>query len=281
MDLEAFTERSRQTWDEMAAGWEVRHEFLERNMGLVNDWIIERADPRPGQIVVDVAAGPGDLGHRIALLVGLDGRVISTDFAPEMVAVAERVGASRGLENVEYRQLDAERMDLGDGEVDAVVCRSGYMLMADPGRAFAEANRVLRPDDSLVFAVFTSPDRNPWAAVPAATLIARGHLQPPEPGSPGVFALGNPDRIRDLVTGAGFNTVRIEAIDFVFHYQDADDAWNAVLGLNGPMAVIIGALSPHEREATRMAVVDRYAQHRQPDGSYPVPAQAWGVLASR
>jgi hypothetical protein len=131
----------------------------------------------------------------------------------------------------------------------------------------------------LAFAVFTSPSSNPWAAIPAAALVGRGHLSPPEPGAPGVFALGDPDRIREVATSAGFGEPEIEPIDFVFHYGDATDAWNAVLDLNGPMAVVIGQLSADEREATRAAVVDGYARYREPDGSYPVPAQAWCVLA--
>src|SRR5205809_70142 len=77
----------------------------------VNDWLAERADPQPGQTVLEIAAGTGDLGLRLAERVGATGRVISTDFAPQMVDVARRNGSARGLGNVEYRVLDAERMD--------------------------------------------------------------------------------------------------------------------------------------------------------------------------
>ena len=99
--------------------------------------------------------------------------MISTDFAPEMVDVARRYGEARGLENVEYRVLDAERMDLDDDSVDGVVCRWGYMLMADPAAALKETRRVLRGGGPLAFAVWRTPDRNPWAAVPGMTLVQR------------------------------------------------------------------------------------------------------------
>lgn len=277
MDVEEFREQSRQTWGTMAAGWEARDGFLEHNMGLVNDWIIDQTQPRPGQVVLDVGAGPGDLGHRIAGLVAPDGRVLSTDFAQEMVTVAQRLGADRGLSNVEYRQLDAEHMDLPDNSVEAVVCRSGYMLMGDPAAAFRETRRVLRPGGVLAFSVFTTPDRNPWGSVPGATLVQRGHLPPPQPRGPGPFALADPDHIRDLLTNAGFTEPDITSIDFTFHYTDADDAWNAIIDLNGPLAVIIDALPTDERAATRAAVLDAYAKYEQGDGSYPVPAQTWGV----
>ncbi|MDX2379808.1 MAG: methyltransferase domain-containing protein [Acidimicrobiia bacterium] len=279
MDLDAFREQSLRTWDSMAAGWEARHAFLERNAGCLSDWIIEQISPVPGQVVLDVGAGPGDLGHRIAALLGPHGRVISTDFSSEMVEVAQRLGASRGLGNVEYRQLDSEAMDLDDNSVDAVVGRAVYMLLGDPAVALCEARRVVRPGGSLAFTVFTTPDQNPWAAVPAAVLMQRGHLAPPQPGAPGVFALGDPEKIRSLVTGAGFAEPLTEQVDFVFHYADEHDAWSAIVDLNGPLAVIIEGLSDDERDATRRAVLDGFGRFRDSDGSYPVPAQALAIHA--
>ena len=160
--------------------------------GRVNEWIVERADPQPGQTFLEIAAGPGDLGFRVAGRVGDAGRVMSTDFAPEMVNVARRLGEAQGLANIEYKVLDAERMDLR--RADGVVCRWGYMLMADPAAALRETKRVLRDGGPLAFAVWASPERNPWAAVPGMTLVQRGHMPQPEPGAPGIFAMGDPDR---------------------------------------------------------------------------------------
>ena len=144
IDLDQYREQSRATWGRMASGWEDRREWLMEITGPVNDWLIDKADPQPGHTILDVAAGTGDLGFRAAERVGQDGRVISTDFASEMVDVARRNGEARGVSNVEYRVLDAERMDLDDDSVDGVVCRWGYMLMADPAKALGETRRVSR-----------------------------------------------------------------------------------------------------------------------------------------
>jgi SAM-dependent methyltransferase len=279
MDVDKYRQQSLKTWESVASGWERRHLFLEQNMGLLNDWIIDKTSPQSPQVVVDVGAGPGDLGHRIASLVGPQGRVISTDFASEMVEVARQLGAARHLNNVEYRQLDAEAMDLDDDAVDAVVGRSVYMLLADPAAALREARRVVHPGGSVAFTVFSTPESNPWAAVPGGALVQRGHLDPPPPGAPGVFALGDPELVRNLVTAAGFSNVTIEPIDFAFHYEHEHDAWQAVVDLNGPLAVIIDRLSNDERESTRRAVLDGLEPFRASDGSYPVPAQALAVHA--
>lgn len=278
-DLDAYREQSLRTWGEMAPGWEERNEWMTEFTALVNEWIVAKADPQPGQTILDVAAGPGDLGFRVAERVGPEGKVLSTDFAPEMVEVARRVGASRGVDNVEYRVLDAERMDLGDDSVDAVVCRWGYMLMADPAAALRESRRVLRDGGPLALAVWAAPDRNPWASLPAMTLVQRGHVPPPEPGAPGIFAMADPGRIRSLVTGAGFGEPEIEEIAFEFRYKDFDEVWAVLVKLAGPLARVINSLPDDERQATRKAIEEALEPFRAEDGSYPTPALCLGAVA--
>lgn len=279
MDLDTYRQQSRETWGQMAAGWEARREWLMEVTAPVNDWLARMADPQPGHTLLELAAGTGDLGLRLAQRVGESGRVISTDFAPQMVEVAKRNGAARGLANVEYRVLDAERMDLDDDSVDGVVCRFGYMLMADPAAALKETRRVLRGGGPLCFAVWRTPDLNPWAAVPAITLVQRGHIPPPEPGAPGIFALGDPDRTRGLVRAAGFGEPELQEIAFAFRYADYDDFWDAILRLAGPLARAIEALPDDERQATREAIEQNIAPFRSEDGTYTAPASTWGVLA--
>jgi ubiquinone/menaquinone biosynthesis C-methylase UbiE len=279
IDLDSYREQSLATWEEMAPGWEARNEWMIDVASGVNDWILERADLQPGQTVIDIAAGPGDLGFQAAARVGGEGRVISADFSPEMVEVARRLGESRGLDNVEYRVLDAERMDLEDDCVDAAVCRWGYMLMGDPAAALAETKRILRAGGPLAFAVWASPERNPWAAVPAMTIVQRGHVPPPDPSAPGIFAMADPDRTRTLVTGAGFAEPEVEEILFDFRYADFDDFWDVLVRLAGPLARALKALPEDERQATREAIEENVAPHRNEDGSYSMPAMCWGVLA--
>jgi ubiquinone/menaquinone biosynthesis C-methylase UbiE len=279
MEMDTYREESLQTWGEMAPGWEDRREWLMGITGRVNEWLADQVDPRPGQTVLDIAAGTGDLGFLIAERLGGDGRVISTDFAPEMLDVARRNGESRGVSNVDFRVLDAERMDLDDDSVDSAVCRWGYMLMADPGAALKETRRVLRDGGPLAFAVWRTPDHNPWAAIPGMTLVQRGHIPPPEPGAPGIFGLGDSDRVRQLVTGAGFDEPELEEIAFEFRYADADDAWDALISLAGPLARVVKALPDDERQATKQAMLDAEEQFRNEDGSYTIPAATWGVVA--
>ena len=278
-DLDSYREQSLETWGKMAPGWEDRNEWMTAVTGAVNDWIVEKAEPQQGQTFLDIAAGPGDLGFRVAERVGDGGRVISTDFSPQMVDVARRIGDGRGATNVEYRVLDAERMDLDDNCVDGAVCRWGYMLMADPATALRETKRVLREGGPLAFAVWAPPDRNPWAALPAMTLVERGHMPPPEPGAPGIFAMADPEMTRGMVTGAGFGEPEVAEIPFEFRYADEEDLWDALVRLAGPLAHAVNSLDDAERQATREAIMEKLARFRGDNGSYTAPALCWGVLA--
>jgi SAM-dependent methyltransferase len=279
IDRDAYREQSLETWGKMATGWEDRREWLMGITRPANEWLAEKVNPQPGQTILEVAAGTGDLGFTVAERVGEDGRVISSDFAPEMVDVARRQSEARKLTNVEHRVLDAESMDLDDDSVDGVVCRWGYMLMADPGAALKETRRVLRGGGPLAFAVWMTPDRNPWSAVPGMTMVQRGHMPPPEPGAPGIFGMGAPGRIRELVAEGGFGEPELEEIAFEFRYADSDDLWDALVRLAGPFARAALALPDDERQATRAAIMENMAPYRNEDGSYTAPAATWGVLA--
>jgi ubiquinone/menaquinone biosynthesis C-methylase UbiE len=278
MDRDTYRKQSQLTWGEMASGWEDRREWLMNMTQPVSDWLLDKLDPQAGQTVLEIAAGTGDLGFRVADRVG-QGRVISTDFAPEMVDVAQRQGEARGLTNVEYRVLDAERMNLADDTVDGVICRFAYMLMADPAAALLETRRVLRRGGRLAFAVWTTPENNPWATVPAMILIQQGHMPAPEPAEPGIFALAEPRRIRELVTGAGFGDPELEEVSLDFPYRDFDDYWDFLVRLAGALAQVINPLPDDERAATRAAMRQNAEPYRNNDGSYTFPASSWCVLA--
>ena len=136
--------------------------------------------------------------------------MISTDFSPEMVEVARRRGAEVGVRTVDYRVIDAERIELESDSVDGVLCRFGYMLMTEPATALAETRRVLRPGGRLALAVWGAPERNPWITVLAGILVERGYVPAPDPEAPSPFSLAAEEDIRKLLKAAGFATVRTE-----------------------------------------------------------------------
>jgi SAM-dependent methyltransferase len=212
-------------------------------------------------------------------MVGPEGRVISTDFAPEMVTFSQQLGDAQGLQNVDYQVLDAQEMDLETDSVDIILCRSALMVMPDPAAALRESRRVIKPGGSLAFSVFTNPVNNPWVTLQMRSFADRGLVTPPPPDAPGMFSLGDPHKIQALATEAGFTEVDIEAVPFTFHWPDADAIWGTVVDINARLGPIVKALPAEEAQSIRTAVIDDYSAYRADDGSYAVPAEAQAVLA--
>ncbi len=262
-----------------AAGWEANADRTDARLRPVTDWLIERSGVHAGDIVLDLAAGPGGVGHLAAELVGPEGRVLSTDLAPAMVDAARRIGAQRGLSNVEYRVMDAQAMDLEDDAVDVVVCRSGFMLMPNPVDALREARRVLRPGGNLAFSAFSAPERNPFVGVPQSVFIELGHVPAPPPGAPGVFAMSNPLRIREVLVEAGLQVRAIEAIDLESPYPNGEFIVDRILEMNAQVGPVYHSLDNDEQAAARQALIDRFDAFRQMDGTYVLPGQVWGAHA--
>ena len=278
--LDETRERSRKVWNSMAQGWETSRQDLWEFSRPVSEWLIERLDPRPGQTILDLAAGLGETGFLAAPRVGETGRVLVTDFAPRMVAAARRRAAEFGVTNAEFRELDAERMTLESECIDGVVCRWGYMLMADPGAAFGETWRVMRPGGRLAFSVFGAPDRNPWASLVGRILVAQGHMPPPAPRAPGIFALCDAERIEDLIDRAGFAAPDVTAMPLTFRFPGPDAYWSFLTEMAGAISPILLGL-PREAQAKVRALIDELAQPFRAGAGYAFPVLCLNVATRK
>src|SRR6266542_485203 len=157
-----YREVSYEIWEKMAPGWLRERDYMWDVSRAVGEWLVAKLEPKPGQTILELACGVGDTGFAAAGALGDDGRLIATDFSPRMLEAARTRAEELGLGNVEFRVMDAEKMDLGDDSVDGVLCRWGYMLMSDPAAAFAETRRVLRDGGRLCRSVWGPPERNLW-----------------------------------------------------------------------------------------------------------------------
>ena len=129
----------------------------------VSMWMVDAIQPAArGTRVLELAAGPGDTGFLAAELVQPGGTLITSDLAPEMLMVAQRRAEQLGLDNVRFKQIDAESsIDIEAASIDGVLCRWGYMLMADSETALRETRRVLKPGGRLALAAWTGPGGEP------------------------------------------------------------------------------------------------------------------------
>jgi SAM-dependent methyltransferase len=279
MEPEVYRRTSYEAWEAMAPGWERWRAQLEEALAPVRKWLITALAPRPGDTVLELSAGPGDTGFAAAAIVGERGRLISTDFSPDMVEVARRRGAELGLENVDHRVVDAERIELDADSVDGVLCQSGYMLMADPAAALSETRRVLRPGGRLALSVWSAPERNPWAAIAGRFLVERGHMPPREPGAPGIFSMASEKRTRALLEGAGLTAVRMEEVSVRWPFGSLDEYESWVTDVAGAFAMVVRGLAEDERKALRSQLAEAFAPFVE-NGGYELPGVALCAAAS-
>ncbi|HEX6457890.1 MAG TPA: methyltransferase domain-containing protein [Thermoleophilaceae bacterium] len=254
MDIAEYRQQSQETWERMASGWDRWNQMLAEASRPVTDHMVAALDPKPGETILELASGAGVGGFVAASLMEGEGRLIMSDFASNMVKACERRGAELGFNNVEYRVMDAESMDLDDDSVDGVLCRWAYMLMGDPAAALRETRRVLRDGGRLSFSVWAAPEDNPWASVPGRVLVQRGHMQPPESGAPGIFAMANPARIEELVKGAGFESLELREVPMSWHFESFDEFWTYTNEIAGALAAVIAELDESEQRAVRSEI---------------------------
>lgn len=268
---------SAEQWEEAAPGW-VRHQAEIRAFGApVAHWMVQAIQPQPGQRVLELAAGLGEPGMLAAELVAPVGGVIISDQAEGMLEGARARALELGLTNIEFQVFGAEWIDLPVASVDAVLCRWGYMLMDDPLAALRETRRVLRPGGRVALAVWDTLAKNPWAQLPGLELRERGlgvAGSPPEaPGDhePGPFALGDADRVRELLENAGFTEIEIHAIAVERRSPTFEDFWEETLDISRNFHdTVLGCPEPQIAEI-RAGLAQRLETYMGEDGSLAIP----------
>jgi SAM-dependent methyltransferase len=264
----------------IAPTWERRRAEVEEVCTPVREWMLRELRLQRGDTVLELAAGVGETGFEATAIVGETGRLITTDFSPAMLEAARRRGAELGVANVDYRVMDAERIELADDSVDGVLCRFGYMLMADPAAALAETRRVLRPGGRLTLAVWGALERNPFFGTIAISLIQRGHIDPPEPPpAPGPFSLASAERTEALLRGGRFAEVRTEEVPVRFVLPDVDEYLSVIADTSGPIGLALRGLQAADRAAVKTDVEDSLGRFATEDG-YELPGVALCAVAS-
>lgn len=292
-DAEEHRRASLESWEGAAPGWESRQQMIREWGAPVSHWLVQALDPQPGQRLLEVAAGMGETGLLAAELVAPIGTVVISDYAEAMIAGAERRAAELGAANVEFKVMGGEWLDMPLASIDGIMCRWGYMLMADPPAGLAEARRVLRPGGRIALAVWDELSANPWAALPVEELIAQGFMPAPDAGlrsdgtgqddaedfEPGPFSLARPGRIEQLLLEAGFAEVVVEKIELVRHHESFEDLWEVTLDLSPSLHNAAMSRTPQELEALREGLQLRFEPFCDDSGGLTVPGRTLVVSA--
>ena len=169
--------------------------------------LVQSANPQPGERVLDVACGTGIVARRVAPRVGSSGKVSGLDINPNMLTVARAAAEREGLA-IEWRDGRAEKLPFPDGSFDLVLCQFALMFFADRHAALAEMQRVLAKDGRVSLSVWQGLDRHPFYKRLDDVIQQRLEMS----GVQAIFALGDAEELRQLLTEAGFQHVEIEPV---------------------------------------------------------------------
>jgi ubiquinone/menaquinone biosynthesis C-methylase UbiE len=259
MDARLQTRIQRYGWDLAADDYEP---LWGTQLSGVQRGLLDAAALAPGECVLDVASGTGQVALQAAEAVGALGSVLGIDLSARMVDAAQR----RAPPNTCFARMDAQELALPGAHFDVVLCSLGLMYLPDPGQALREMRRVLRPGGRLVLSVWGERARCGWAA-----LFEIVDAEVASEVCPLFFGLGREDALARLCSETGMLQIRQQRIATALIYADGDEACRAAF-VGGPVALAWSRFTEEARNRVRARYLDGLAAWRDGAG-YRVPAE--------
>jgi SAM-dependent methyltransferase len=259
-------------WNAATSAWDDRRDFVETMKAGLSAAMIDGLRLSPGDAVLELGAGTGELAARLAEAVGHDGRVLATDVAPDMVELVRRGAAGRP--QLSAAVADATSSGCESESFDAVVARMVLMLLPEPKDALNDWHRVLRPAGRLAVAVWDAPEHNTWLVALGMSAMIHGAVSgglPTEPG--GVFSLASVDELRAVVESAGFSSLDVQVVEMHATFASAEEHFETVSAMAAPLRKALTDAAPDVQAAIRATTAEIIVPY-QTDGGYVIPAQA-------
>ncbi len=282
IDPNQWKARQRQEWDMVSSGLRTWWETFERSAQTLSDHLIALAQIEPGQRVLDIATGIGEPAVTAARRVGPGGQVVAIDQSPQMLAIARERVAALGLQNVEFRELDAERLDLLEGSFDAALCRWGLMLLPQLVPALDGVRQRLLPGGRFAASVWPAPARVPVLSLPRDVFIQYIEVPSPPPGMPGPFSLSDIDALEQAFTQAGFSEVDSKPLELALELASASDYMRFIRAISPSLNALLASQSAEQQERIWLAVRDTVQErYGRADGTVRIPGETICILARR
>ncbi|MEU1803158.1 class I SAM-dependent methyltransferase [Streptomyces sp. NPDC019937] len=244
-----------------------------------NEPLLAAAAIREHDRVLDIGCGTGRTTRQAARRAR-NGQALGLDLSAPMLACARETARREDVPGVFFEQGDAQTYAFEPGAFDVAISRFGVMFFADPVAAFTNIRRALRPGGRAAYICAAGAEGNDWLQAIAAL---RGILPVGEfgaPGSPGMFALADPDRTGAILSAAGFEHIEAVRVDAYGTWgRDAADA-AAFLLASGPGRHLTSQAGPETRDRAHQALTDLLRPHEE-DRAVRLRTPAWLVTANR
>lgn len=280
--MTANEEQIRHWNEELGPYYVAEAERLDTMISAFGDAMFNAVALQPSERVLDVGCGNGATTIEAARRVRPGGSAVGVDVSAPMLDLARRRAAADKVSEAEFFQGDAQVHDFGGGVFDAVISRHGLMFFDDPGVAFANLARALRPGGRMVFVAPLGLERAEW--IMAAGAAAAPHIGMPQgvaPGQPGPLGLADPSRIRELLAEAGFTLDALEEV--VRPIRIGDDVDDAVSFIRSypPVRGLFDSAPAEKATAAVDAVREALAPYAGPEGVVMNNNGDWLVVAHR
>ena len=260
--------------------WVAMRQEIDRFVVPFGNAALKAAAPQPGERVIDIGCGCGDTAIEIARMVGASGAVLGVDVSQPMLAVARSRGALANGAQLAFREADASEADL-PANTDLLFSRFGVMFFSQPSPAFSHMRKSLRAGGRCVFVCWRTPRDNPWAMTPlSAARAAMGVTPAPaDPNAPGPFAFADEERLRGILSGAGFGTIDVQRFDVAIPIGATPRcaAENAVQ--IGPVSRLVREVGAEHLPIILDAVERTLVPLAAPDGHVSLNGSTWIVSA--
>jgi ubiquinone/menaquinone biosynthesis C-methylase UbiE len=259
--------------------WIARQATQDILLRPISDIVHGAAGAAKGESVIDIGCGCGGTTFELARRVGPEGRVLGLDISAPMLDYA-RAHAPKDLK-VEFVQADATVYPFQPASADLLFSRFGVMFFADPTASFTNMRKAVKPGGRIVFACWREPRANGWMMIPLQAVYQHVPRMPQlGPEDPGPFSFGNEERVRRILSGAGFTDVVLKPHDLALDIalgRGLDGAANAAIAF-GPASRALEGHPDSVRAAAIQSVREALAKHEK-DGKIPLPASIWIVSA--
>ena len=250
-------------WDKAAVAYET---YWHRQLAPAQRHLIEMAELKLGETVLDVACGTGLVSFPAAEAVGPGGKLLGTDISGEMVAVASARAAAAGLSQAAFLRADGESLDLPEESFDVAFCALGLMYMPEPVTALKEMYRVLKPGGRALALVWGARAGCGWAELfPIVDARVASDV------CPLFFQLGTGESLRQSFADAGFSSPVSERLNIAMSFSTDDAACGAAFN-GGPVALAYHHFDAETRQAVQQEYIESLTPYKNGVG-YKVPGE--------
>jgi SAM-dependent methyltransferase len=223
-DPNQFKMAQREGWDSVAEGLKERWKPIEKGAQKLSQRLIELARIKPGQRVLDIATGIGEPSITAAKVVGTSGHVLATDISRQMLAIAkERATLLRLHDIIEFKESDAENLDLANSSFDAALCRWGLMLFPNLDAAIGKIYSSLVSGGRFAAAVWADATKVPIISLATRVIGSQVQISAPAPGVPNPFSLADTNKLENSLARAGFRDIHIDTVIVTFEFESGED----------------------------------------------------------